>query len=246
VEAFLYLNSGIRTMAVKILYVEDEESLGKIVFETLQKQGFGVSWETSGTNVAEKVKLYEPDIILLDIMLPGVDGYTLCRMIREQASDVPIIFLTAKTGTADLVKGFESGGTDYVKKPFSMEELIVRIHNQLKLHHAGSGVVAEKEAEVCFGSFLFRPGLYELVTPTKTQRLSAKETQILSILLQNRNRLSERKEMLMKVWGDDSFFNTRNLDVYMKKIRNLLKEDRAIEIQTIKGMGHLLIEKGDG
>lgn len=230
-------------MAAKVFYVEDEVHLGKIVFETLQKQDFEVEWETNGARVIKRVMDFAPDIIVLDIMLPGVDGYTLCGEIRKNMAQVPIVFLTAKTETRDLVKGFEAGGTDYVKKPFSMEELIVRIENQLKLHY-GKGVEQAKGLdEIRFGKFLFRPALYELDTPLTTHRLSEKEMQILRILLVHKNRLSDRRSMLMSVWGDDSFFNTRNLDVYIKKLRNLLKEDPAIEIQTIKGVGHLLIEK---
>lgn len=230
-------------MAAKIFYVEDEVHLGKIVFETLQKQGFEVAWERDGAKVLKRVVAFRPDIIVLDIMLPGVDGYTLCGQIRSAMPGVPVIFLTAKTETGDLVKGFEAGGTDYVRKPFSMEELIVRIQNQLKLVQGNQGVAKDCREEIQFGRFLFRPGVYELETPTKTIRLSDKEMQILRILLEHKNRLSERREMLMTVWGDDSFFNTRNLDVYVKKLRNMLKEDPAVEIQTIKGMGHLLIVK---
>lgn len=230
-------------MAAKVFYVEDEVHLGKIVYETLLKQDFEVAWETDGAKVLQGVMDFVPDIIVLDIMLPGVDGYTLCTQIRNQMAHVPILFLTAKTETHDLVKGFEAGGTDYVKKPFSMEELIVRIENQLKLHHGKGVEPSTGSEEVRFGLFRFRPTLYELETPSKTHRLSEKEMQILRILLEHKNRLSDRREMLMAVWGDDSFFNTRNLDVYIKKLRNLLKEDPSIGIQTIKGMGHLLIEK---
>lgn len=230
-------------MATKVFYVEDEVHLGKIVYETLQKQDFEVAWETDGARVLQGVMDFAPDIIVLDIMLPGLDGYTLCSAIRNKMFHVPIIFLTAKTETHDLVKGFEAGGTDYVKKPFSMEELIVRIENQLKLHQGKGVEKSPGSEEVRFGLFRFRPTLYELETPSKTHRLSEKEMQILRILLEHKNRLSDRRNMLMTVWGDDSFFNTRNLDVYIKKLRNLLREDPSIEIQTIKGMGHLLIEK---
>lgn len=230
-------------MATKVFYVEDEVHLGKIVHETLLKQGFDVAWETDGAKVLQGVMDFEPDVIVLDIMLPGVDGYTLCGRIRGRFPVVPILFLTAKTETQDLVKGFEAGGTDYVKKPFSMEELIVRIENQLKLHRGTGREASIGATEIRFGLFRFRPALYELDTPSKTLRLSEKEMQILRILLEQKNRLSDRRQMLMTVWGDDSFFNTRNLDVYIKKLRNLLKEDPSIEIQTIKGMGHLLIEK---
>ncbi|MFZ5941124.1 MAG: response regulator transcription factor [Bacteroidota bacterium] len=227
----------------KLFYVEDEPNLGKIVSETLEKQGFEVCWETDGSRVPGRFASFGPDLCVLDIMLPGIDGYTLCRQLHSRYPSVPVIFLTARTGTEDLVKGFEAGGSDYVKKPFSMEELIARIRNQLRLRN---GFRPEPDAipeEIPLGKFLFRPGLYELVSPTTTHRLSEKEMQILSLLLQHRNRLTDRRQMLLTVWGDDSYFNTRNLDVYIKKIRNILREDSRLEIQTIKGMGHLLLEK---
>jgi len=227
----------------KLYYVEDDPSLGKIISETLEKQGYQVAWETHGSRVMEGFKAFGPELCILDIMLPGVDGYSLCRQIHKEYPEIPIIFLTAKTETDDLVKGFEAGGSDYVKKPFSIEELIVRIHNQLRLHNGLRSEEQENGSEIRFGHFIFRPQLYELAAPGYTHRLSEKEMQILQLLLRNRNRLTDRREMLMKVWGDDSFFNTRNLDVYIKKIRNILKDDRSLEIQTIKGMGHLLLEK---
>jgi len=227
----------------KIYYVEDDPSLGKIISETLEKQGFSISWETNGARVMEGFLAYGPELCILDIMLPGVDGYSLCRQIHKQYPEIPIIFLTAKTETQDLVKGFEAGGSDYVKKPFSIEELIARINNQLRIHNGYRPGDGENVEEIAFGHFIFRPHLYELVSPKITHRLSEKEMQILQLLLRHRNRLTDRKEMLMTVWGDDSFFNSRNLDVYIKKVRNILKEDASLEIQTIKGMGHLLLEK---
>lgn len=227
----------------KILYVEDEVHLGKIVCETLENQGFQVIWEPNGANVMNKFRNFTPDICILDIMLPGIDGYSLCREIHHCFPDIPIIFLTAKTETADLVKGFEAGGSDYMRKPFSIEELIVRINNQIRLHDGYVNEEVPVDEEIYFGRYIFRPGLYELVSPTETYRLSEKEMQIIKLLLQHKNRLTDRKKLLMNVWGDDSFFNSRNLDVYIKKIRNLLKEDSNLEIQTIKGMGHLFLER---
>ncbi len=109
-------------MKIKLFYVEDEPNLGKIVSETLEKQGFLVRWETDGLKVPASFEAFRPDLCLLDIMLPGIDGYTLCRQLHRQHPEVPIIFLTARTETQDLVKGFEAGGSDYIKKPFSMEK----------------------------------------------------------------------------------------------------------------------------
>lgn len=230
-------------MKTKVFYIEDEIQLGRIVSETLEKQGYQILWESDGSRVLDAVELFTPDIVVLDIMLPGIDGYTLCRQIKNRDAEIPIIFLTAKTETADLVKGFEAGGTDYMRKPFSIEELIVRIENQMRLSKGIQNNEVKENEEIRFGSFIFRPGLYELISPEGVNRLSEKEMQILRLLLNNKNRLTDRRNLLLSVWGDDSFFNTRNLDVYIKKLRNLLSEDKSVEIQTIKGMGHLLIEK---
>ena len=120
-------------MTKKILYIEDEPFLGKIVKETLERQGFDVVWITDGAMVMESFRSFTPDACVVDIMLPNIDGYTLCREIRGRFPILPILFLTAKTETADLVKGFDAGGTDYIRKPFSIEELIVRINSQIQV-----------------------------------------------------------------------------------------------------------------
>jgi DNA-binding response OmpR family regulator len=228
-------------MKTKILYVEDELFLGKIVKETLEDQGFEVIWETDGARVMNRFSSFSPDTCVVDIMLPNIDGYSLCRQIRGLYPTLPIIFLTAKVETADLVKGFEAGGTDYIRKPFSIEELIVRIKNQLNLKHANGSLPVTGDHEITMGTYRFYPGRYELFAPSGVHKISQRDMQILSMLCSNRNRVTDRKELLLSVWGDDSFFNSRNLDVYIRKLRTLLSEDPTIEIQTIKGKGYLFI-----
>lgn len=228
-------------MKTKILYIEDELFLGKIVKETLEDQGFEVIWETDGARVLNRFNSFSPDICVVDIMLPNIDGYSLCRQIRGLRQHLPVIFLTAKVETADLVRGFEAGGTDYIRKPFSMEELIVRIKNQLNLNQADGSILSDKDHEIALGAFTFFPGRYELHAPSGIIRLSQRDMQVLSMLCANINRVTDRKELLLSVWGDDSFFNSRNLDVYIRKIRTYLSEDPSIEIQTIKGKGYLFI-----
>jgi len=228
-------------MKTKILYIEDEPYLGKIVKETLQKQGFDVEWRTDGATVLSAFRSFSPDICVLDIMLPNVDGYTLCQQIRKQYPILPIIFLTAKTETPDLVKGFESGGTDYIRKPFSMEELIVRIDNQLKLLKGIKNDLSEQPDEIILGRYRLFPRRYELHSPSKTIRLSQRDMEVLSLLVTHRNQNLDRKQLLMNVWGDDSFFNSRTLDVYIRKLRNCFSEDPAIEIVTLKGKGYLFL-----
>jgi DNA-binding response OmpR family regulator len=173
--------------------------------------------------------------------LPNIDGYSLCRQIRGLYPALPVIFLTARVETQDLVRGFEAGGTDYVRKPFSIEELIVRIKNQLNLRPAGNHHLDCREQEIVIGSYTFSPGSYELTGPTGTVKLTQRDMQILSLLCANRNHVTDRRELLLSVWGDDSFFNSRNLDVYIRKIRTYLADDPSLHIQTIKGKGYLFI-----
>jgi len=228
-------------MKMKVLYVEDEPFLGKIVKETLENQNFEVLWKTTGMNILKDVRVFLPDICVLDIMLPDVDGYMLCRQVKQRFPSLPVIFLTAKTETADLVKGFEAGGTDYMRKPFSVEELIVRIRNQFQLsegtYSAGNGI----REQIVFGKYLFVPDRCELRSPTQTKKLSLREMQVLSMFASHINRIVDRKSMLMSIWGDDSFFNSRTLDVYIRKLRNCFSEDRGIEIVTMKGKGYLFL-----
>jgi len=227
-------------MKTKILYIEDEPFLGRIVSETLLQQGFDIQLVADGAMVIEALQSFQPDICILDIMLPHVDGYTLCREIKSKNTSLPVIFLTALSETADLVKGFEAGGTDYIRKPFSMEELIVRINNQLRLLSSNK---QSGETEIYLGKYQLLLSRYELISPTKTHKLSAREMEILSLLISGTNRVVERRDLLMKVWGDDSFFNSRTLDVYVRKLRALFSEDANIEFVTLKGKGYLFLVK---
>lgn len=227
-------------MKTKVLYIEDEPFLGRIVSETLQQQGFNLQLVVDGALVIDALRSFQPDICVLDIMLPNVDGYTLCREIRAENADIPVIFLTALSETTDLVRGFEAGGTDYIKKPFSMEELIVRINNQLQLRSAKR---QDNNTEIILGRYRLSFSRYELISPTVNHKLSAREMEILSILISGTNRVVERRDLLLKVWGDDSFFNSRTLDVYVRKLRTLFSEDHNIEFVTLKGKGYLFIVK---
>lgn len=223
----------------KILYIEDEPFLARIVTETLELKQYEVMHQKDGRRILEWVSSFSPDICILDVMLPDTDGFTLGTMIRNVNPRLPIIFLTAKTQTEDVIKGFSSGGTDYLKKPFSMEELIVRVENQLKIYGAVEDSVAQSlPDEVQLGAITFYPGKYELKTKTDVIKLSHRESQILGILCVNKNNVIDRRNMLHMVWGDDSFFNSRNLDVYIRKLRDYLSSEPKIEIITLKGKGY--------
>ena len=228
-------------MAIKLFYIEDEPHLGRIVKETLEKQDYQVVWERDGARVIGHFQSFDPQICVLDIMLPHVDGYELCRQIKTLRPTLPIIFLTARTETEDLVKGFEAGGNDYIRKPFSMEELMVRIQNLLRLNTGPPSVDSTLDREIQLGRYIYRPQRYELESPQGTISLSQRDSEILSLLTASVNRVIDRKQLLISVWGDDSFFNSRNLDVYIRKLRDYFKHDPAIRIQTLKGKGYLFL-----
>lgn len=226
--------------AVKILYVEDELFLGKIVRESLESRGFEVVMETDGARVLPLFKEQQPDICVLDIMLPNKDGFRIAEEIRELDQETPIIFLTAKTQTDDVVRGFNLGGNDFIRKPFSMEELIVRIQRLLKTRPA-AGNSEEPEGPLALGTYQFHINRQLLVQGSGERKLSFRESELLKMLCQNRNKVIDRKDILNQLWGNDSFFNSRNLDVYITKIRSYLKEDTSLEIITVKGIGYRFI-----
>lgn len=224
--------------AVKILYAEDELFLGKIVKESLESRGYDVTMEADGGKVIELFKKTQPDICVLDIMLPNKDGFAIADEIRELDKEVPIIFLTAKTQTEDVVKGFTLGGNDYIRKPFSMEELIVRIQNLLKLKITDT---VNNGDIVSIGKYSFHNNRQILSIDKEERKLSFRESQLLAMLCENREKIIDRRDILNLLWGSDSFFNSRNLDVYITKLRSYLKEDPSIEIITIKGIGYRFV-----
>lgn len=224
-------------MRIKILYVEDELFLGKIVKESLESRGYDVEMVSDGNNVIATFNKYVPDICILDVMLPNKSGFELAKQIRNINVDIPILFLTAKTQTDDVVQGFKLGGNDYVRKPFSLEELIVRIENLLNIYKHDIHV----DGIVSIGQYTFDSGKQILLLHQEERKLSYRETQLLQFLFTHRNAIVERKDLMNHIWGNDSFFNSRNLDVYITKIRSYLKEDPFVEILTIKGVGYRFI-----
>lgn len=193
-----------------------------------------------GALVMDALARFRPDICVLDVMLPHRDGFSLAEEIRQEQPELPILFLTAKDQTEDVLKGFAAGGNDYVRKPFSMEELIVRVKNLVALANGQKQAARNPGEGIAIGQYEFFPLKYELrYTPDESVRkLSAREAELLKILVEHRNFTVARKEILLRVWGDDHFFNSRNLDVYITKLRDYLRRDPAIEIITIKGVGY--------
>ncbi len=225
---------------VSVLYVEDEVFLGKIVKETLESRGYAVRMETDGRDVLDAFKQFKPDICILDVMLPGKSGFEISAEIRQADKKVPILFLTAKTQTEDVVKGFSQGGNDYLRKPFSMEELIVRIQNLLEL--AGNKPSEKADPDnITIGKLRFNLPRQTLTGGQEERKLSFRESELLRYLYENRNSIIDRRDLLMKLWGNDNFFNSRNLDVYVTKLRGYLRDDPQLEILTIKGVGYRFV-----
>jgi len=225
---------------IRILYVEDELFLGKIVKESLESRAYEVIMEPDGNKVLPLFSQHRPDVCVLDVMLPNKDGFSIAEEIRSIDSTVPIIFLTAKTQTEDLVKGFQLGGNDYMRKPFSMEELIVRIENVLRYKN-GDKKPADKKDTVKIGQFTFYMNHQVLKSNGDERKLSFRETELLKVLYENRDKIIDRRDILNLLWGNDSFFNSRNLDVYITKLRGYLKPDTRLEILTIKGIGYRFV-----
>jgi DNA-binding response OmpR family regulator len=226
-------------MAIKVLYVEDELFLGKIVKETLETRGFDVIMESDGADVVRTFEDEQPDICILDVMLPNKSGFEIAEEIRKLNDDVPIIFLTAKTQTDDVVQGFKIGANDYIRKPFSMEELIVRIENALRVRKDEPIVLSGDTIQM--GKYQFHINKQVLAIGKEERKLSYRESELLKYLYGHRDKVIDRRDLLNHIWGNDSFFNSRNLDVYITKIRSYLKENSSLEIITIKGVGYRFV-----
>jgi len=222
---------------IKLLFVEDEQALAHIVKDSLESRNFVVELFYDGASAWEAFDNQTYQLAILDIMLPKLDGFALAKRIRQTAPNLPIIFLTARSQPEDVVKGFEIGANDYLKKPFSMEELIVRINYQL-----GNRCTEKKSVAVLhIGHYQFHPNNQTLTLNGETRNLTHRETEILKRLYENRNQVMERKIVLKELWGDDHFFNARSMDVFITKLRKYLQEDPELRIVNIRGIGYKLI-----
>ena len=222
--------------AARILYLEDEHYLGRIVKESLASRGYEMRLITDGANLLRNYEQFKPDICVLDIMVPNIDGYTLALSIRALDPDMPIIFLTAKNQTEDVIQGFKSGGNDFIKKPFSMEELILRIENLLQLKGRNQEttigkVISLGDYDFCYDKFQLKYGA-EVIT------LSHRENELIKLLSDSMNQKLDRRIILNKLWGDDSLYNSRNLDVYIRKLRVFFEKDAKVQLITLRGVGY--------
>ncbi len=223
---------------IKILLCEDDENLGMLLREFLQAKGFNADLCPDGEKGYKAFLKGKYDLCVLDVMMPKKDGFTLAQEIRNVNGEVPIIFLTAKNLKDDVLEGFKIGADDYITKPFSMEELVVRIDAILRR------VKGKKDREVTLfriGKFTFDTQKQVLVSGDSTQKLTTKESELLALLCSHVNDILERNYALKTIWVDDNYFNARSMDVYITKLRKLLKGDPSIEIINIHGKGYKLI-----
>jgi DNA-binding response OmpR family regulator len=228
-------------MGYKVLYIEDEPFLARVVGDGLKSSAYDVNWVSDGSLAMNEFFRIPPDICILDIMLPSKDGYTIATEIRIANPDVPILFLSAKSLSEDVVKGFRSGGNDYLKKPFSMDELLVRMEALLERANKRIYGEAKSTTNYSFGKCFLDTVHQLLTTKSGDVHLSYKETLLLEMLILQQNKVLERQTALMKIWGDDGYYNTRSMDVFMAHIRKLLKDEPGIQIMNIRGIGYKLV-----
>jgi len=229
-------------MSFKVLYVEDEPFLSHIVSDGLKSSGYTVQVIADGDLVMDAYFSLKPDICILDIMLPSKDGYTLAKELRKVQADLPIIFLSAKLLPEDVVKGFKSGGNDYLKKPFSMDELLIRMEALLQRFGKDTiGEPVENNNIYSFAGCRLDTVLQRLTTSSGEHALSFKECALLEMMILRKNDVLERQEALIKIWGDDNYYNTRSMDVFMAHLRKLLKDEPGIQIMNLRSIGYKLI-----
>jgi two-component system OmpR family response regulator len=225
---------------LKVLLAEDDENLGTLLREYLIAKKYDADLYTNGEIAYKNFVKKHYDLCILDIMMPIKDGYTLAKEIRMTNTDIPIIFLTAKSQKDDILEGFKAGCDDYISKPFSMEELIYRIEAILRRTSKHGKFNAQKEFTI--GQYHFDTEKQLLSYDEKVFKLTTKETELLKLLCLNKNSILERNFALKTIWIDDNYFNARSMDVYIAKLRKYLKDDPAIEIINIHGKGFKLLD----
>lgn len=220
---------------IDVLYVEDETSLALIVADSLESHGFQVRHRENGQEALIAFKHRKPDVVVLDVMMPLMDGFTLATEIRKIDRHTPILFLTAMTQSEDVVKGFHLGANDYVRKPFKIEELIVRVEALTKRNKLNPGprvhVIGNYELDTLKSTLRFG---------AQQEKLSFREAQLLSRLFERKDQVIPREEIIKAYWNDDTYFTGRSLDVFISRIRKYLSSDERIKITNIRGVGYML------
>lgn len=220
---------------IDVLYVEDEKSLALIVRESLEEHGFRVKHRENGQDAVHAFKAEKPDVIVLDVMMPLMDGFTAAELIRKEDSQIPILFLSALTQTEDVVKGFHLGANDYIRKPFRIEELIVRIEALLK-----RGDLSEQKSQFPIGHYLLDSMQATLSFRGAVEKLSFREVELLKRLIVHQDKVVAREDIIKAYWKDDTFFTGRSLDVFISRLRKYLAGDERIKIVNVRGVGYML------
>lgn len=224
---------------INILLAEDDNSLGPLLKEYLEAKGYQVTLAEDGEKASQIFFKYNFDLVILDVMMPQKDGYTLAKEIRNANQHIPIIFLTAKSMKEDTLEGFKAGADDYITKPFDMEELLARV--QAILRRSNKTLVQDESVRIFkIGKFTLDSEKQILSIGDKQIRLTSKENQLLRMLCIHKNQILDRSYALRSIWNDDNYFNGRSMDVYVAKIRKYLKEDPNVEIINIHGKGFKL------
>ncbi len=219
----------------KILYVEDDENLGFVTKDNLEEEGFEIFHYSDGKEAFKNFKKEKYDLCLLDVMLPELDGFSLAEKIREQNQHIPIIFLTAKTLQEDKIEGLKIGGDDYITKPFSIEELALRMKVFLKRNTISD---SDKEKDTySIGKYTFSFSQLMLDSDDGEQKLTHREAEVLKFLCDRQNSVIKREEILTQVWGRDDYFLGRSLDVFITRLRKMLAPDESLKIENVHGVG---------
>ncbi len=224
----------------RILYVEDDLTLSFVTRDNLERAGYIIDSCDDGITAYEKIANGNYDLFILDVMLPKIDGYTLARKIRERDEAVPILFLSAKSTPDDKIYGLQLGADDYITKPFSMEELILKIEIFLKRSTIDPSRM-QKESVFKIGNFSFSHTGLQLISGSESHSLTHREAELLAYLCLNAGSILKRDDILNKVWGNDHFFSSRSLDVFISRLRKLLKSDTAVKIENIHNIGYRLM-----
>lgn len=227
----------------EILVAEDDPNLGLLLTEFLKKKGYKVSWAQNGDEALDLFVKGSFDLCLLDVMMPKKDGFSLAKDIRANHQQVPIIFLTAKSMEEDTLHGFKVGADDYLTKPFSMEVLVARMEAILRRSHSDKSVPSLADV-IALGNYTYIPGKMRLSIGDTELKFTPKENELMKLLCENLGRPVSRSYALKLIWGDDTYFNARSMDVYMTKLRKMLKEDPRVQLLNLHGEGFRLSVEG--
>lgn len=225
---------------IKILLAEDDTNLGNLLATFLKAKDFDVTLCINGEIALERLKNQVYDFVILDVMMPVMDGFSVAKEIRTTDQETPILFLTAKSMQDDKLKGFSSGADDYMTKPFGMEELLARVNAILKRTYKDGN---KKQTEYAIGDINFDYTKQVISINGEEQKLTTKENELFYILIKNKDEILDRNAALRHVWGDDNYFNGRSMDVYITKLRKHIKASQNVEILNVHGKGFKLLEK---